>query len=418
MDLTDRERAVLETIDADEPDLIALLQELIRAEPVNPPGKEERAAAIIRPILDELGFETEEYTEVEGRPNLVARLGSGDGDARSLFMTAHLDVVPVREPDAWPTDPFGGEIVDGRLYGRGACDHKSPIVAMLYAVKAMQEHDVELAGELTFVFDSNEERGGEHGMKYVVEQADIDGDMGIYAVTSSLSEESAAYFDTLGVDNVMRANFGNQVFRVTVEGELVHPMTPAETQSAGNRLSRLLPSIQAYCDGVRDYHDPLVGEPNAEITTIDSEGRPGRASEEIQVHVRRYYAPSEEPDEVHEAFETFVREAAREQGLGEHVSVELITDMPNIVVEADHPLVQSTTRAARLVRGREPTVSGVPAQTGITWLVKELGLPMVLFGFGHVNLHHAEPEWIEPGDVVDTTKAYALTYMDLLGAEA
>lgn len=405
---------LLDAVSAKRPEYVSLLQELIQCKPVNPPGDEYRAAEIIRPRLDDLGFDVEEYTEVEGRPNLVARL-EGTGDGPTLLMNAHMDVVPAESPGEWPCDPFSGEVIDGKVYGRGAVDHKSPIVGMLGAVEALQETGTELVGDLVFVFDSNEERGGEHGMKYVVEHADIEADMGIYAVTSSLSEESAEYFETQGRDNVHRANFGNQVFSVTVEGKLIHPMTPEETESAGERLGRLFPALLEYCEAVTETDDPLTGPPNAEITTIESEGRPGRASPEMTLHVRRYYAPSEESDDVFREFESHVREAAEREGIADAVTVERRSDMPHVTVPPEHPLVESATHAARQVRDREPTVAGVPAQTGITWLVRELGLPMILFGFGQVNLHHAEPEWIAVEDVVDMVGAYALVYADLLG---
>lgn len=415
-DLTQLEERVLAHIEERETDHIEFLRELIRAKPINPPGNEERAAKLLRPKLDSLGFDVEEYTEVDGRPNLVARLEGGDGP--TLLMTAHMDVVPARDPDQWPCDPYAGEIVDGTLYGRGACDHKSPIVAMLGAIEALQAHDVTLGGDLIFIFDSNEEKGGEHGMEYVVENADIDADMGIYAVTTSLTNEAVEYFPTLGKDNIQRANFGNQIFEVTVEGHLEHPLAPAETEGAGERLSHLLPHIQAYCDEVGDRQAPLVGDLDAQITTIESEGRRGRASRELRVYLRRYYAPDEDEDEVFREFEEHVEQAAAEHGLSDAVHVERTKNMPNTVVPEDHPLVQSASRASQLVRDRDPTVTGIPAQTGITWLVKQLGMPMILFGYGNVNLHHAEPEWIDPADVIDTTKAYALTYMNLLGADS
>lgn len=412
--LSETDREVVNYVEEHAQDNIEFLQELIRAKPVNPPGDEHRAAKLVQPRLEELGFEVEEYTEIEGRPNLVARL-PGDGDGPTVLSSAHLDVVPVENPDAWPTDPFAAEITDGRIYGRGACDHKSPMAAMLGAVEALQEKDLTLAGDLVFVFDSNEERGGEHGMEYVVENADLDPDMGIYACTTSLSEEAAKYFPGMGKDNIFRANYGNQVYEVTVEGTIIHPQEPAETVGAGARLSRILPGLQDYCEEVRSREDPLVWRPNARITTFESDGWAGRPAAEVTAHVHRYYTPSEDPDEVYTEFEERVRSISAEEGINEFVSVNLVNDLPPVEVPEDHPLVTTTSRAASIVRDRDPTVTGVPAQTGITWLVNEFEIPMVLFGFGNVNLHHSEPEWIAPEDVVDTTKAYALTYMDLLG---
>lgn len=414
-DLSERERRVVEYAEETSGDGIAVLRELIQTKPVNPPGKEGRAAALIEPRLSALGFEVETYEPVEDRPNYVGRRPGGDGP--TLLLNAHMDVVPAREPETWPCDPFEAEFVDGKLYGRGACDHLSPIVAMLSAVEALDVNDVTLGGDLLFVFDADAERGGEVGMKHVVENADLDADVGIYAMTTGLTDEAAASFPTMGTDNVMRANVGNQVYEVTVEGRVEHPLAPAETEGAGERLSMLLPELRAYCDGVCSRSAPLVGDLDAQLTTFESEGRPGRASPEARAYVRRDYAPSEDADEVFAEFEAFVADAVDELGLGDAVSVERVEDVPAVEVPEDHPLVASTRRASRLVRDRDPTVTGVPAQTGIARLAEQFDVPVVGFGYGNANLHHAEPEWIDPDDVIDMAKAYALTFMDLLGVE-
>lgn len=409
------ERQVLSSLDGDSDAIVHFLQELIQAKPVNPPGDEWRAAELIKPYLSDLGFEIEVLADVDGRPNLVARLAGGDGP--TLLSTAHLDVVPIQDEEAWPVDPFAAEIVDGKLYGRGACDHKSPIVAMLYAVKAIQEQNLELGGDLLFIFDVNEERGGEHGMEYVVKNTDIEADMGIYACTTGLTDEAAAYFDKQSAYNIYRSNFGNQVYTVTVDGLIKHPMAPAETESAGERVSKLLPEIQAYCDDICTRESGLVDSLEANITTIDCDGWEARAAPKMEVHVHRYYTVEEDPGDVFAEFQDRVQAAAAAEGISDAVTTSLTSDMPPIEVPADHELIEAARKSMETVKGVEPTVTGIPAQTGITWMVQQFDIPMILFGFGNVDLHHAEPEWIEPDDVVDTAKSYALTYLDVLGHE-
>jgi len=99
-ELDDAEREVLDAVEAARETNLELLRDLVRSAPVNPPGdggNEEQAAEVLRPVLDDLGFEVTEYTSIEGRPNLVVRL-EGDGDGPTLLMNAHLDVVPVEDP--------------------------------------------------------------------------------------------------------------------------------------------------------------------------------------------------------------------------------------------------------------------------------------------------------------------------------
>lgn len=410
-DLDDTERAVLDAAkEARETDL-ELLRELVRAAPVNPPGeggKEERAADVLRPVLDDLGLDVTEYTAVEGRPNLVARL-EGDGDGPTLLMNAHLDVVPVEDPDAWPNDPFEPEVIDGKLYGRGTADHKAPMVGMLGAVRAIQEADVSLEGDLVFVFDSNEERGGEHGMNHVVEVADLDPDLAIYAVTSGLTPEATEFFEVQGRDNVYRANVGRQQFRVTVSGDVQHTLAAGETDGATSRLLALLPHLESYVDDVGERTAPLVGRLDADVVGLDGDLR------EASADVRRFVAPSEDPEAVADSFESRVREAAEAEGLADAVDIERVARTDPVEVPADHPLVRASVRAAEVTRKREPTVAAVRAPTGMARIGPALDVPMILFGFGNVDLHHADPEWIAVEDVHDTVRAYALVCLDLLG---
>lgn len=409
-DLDDTERAVIDAAeDARETDL-ELLCELVRAAPVNPPGEggeEGRAADVLRPVLDDLGLDVTEYTAVKGRPNLVARL-EGEGDGPTLLMNAHLDVVPVENPDVWPNEPFEPEVIDDKLYGRGTADHKAPMVGMLGAVRAIQAADVTLEGDLVFVFDSNEERGGEYGMNHIVEVADLNPDLAIYAVTSGLTPEAAEFFDVQRRDNVYRANVGHQQFRVTVTGDIQHTLAAGETDGATSRLLALLPHFESYVDDVTERTTPLVGHLHADVVGLDGGLR------EASVDVRRFVAPSEDPEAVTGSFKSRVREAAEAEGLADAVVVERVARTDSVEVPADHPLVRASVRVAEVTREREPTVAAVRAPTGMARIGPALDVPMVLFGFGNIDLHHAEPEWIAVEDIHDTVKAYALVCLDLL----
>lgn len=411
-DLSDEDRAVLDAADAARDWHRTLLRELVEAAPINPPGEggdEERAAAVVRPVLEELGFDVTEYTPIEGRPNIVARL-RGDGDGPTLLMNAHLDVVPVEEPEAWLSDPFEMTEIDGKLYGRGTADHKAPMVGMIGAVRAIQDAGRQLSGDLVFILDSNEERGGEHGMRHVLSVADLDPDMGVYAMTSGLTPTAADVFERQGRDNVHRANLGMQRFRVTVHGEVHHTLSARESTLATEGLSGLLPHLTRYANEVADRMAPLPGRFGADVVAFEGGRRTATAE------VREFVAPNEDPNEIAAAFESFVLDAAEEEGLGDAVRVELVEQIDALETPEDHPLVRASVRAASAVRDRDPVIAGARGPTGMARIGPELNIPMVLFGFGNADLHHAEPEWIAADDVHDTVKAYALLYLDLLGS--
>ena len=146
-----------------------LLQELIRFDTVNPPGNEQAAQEFLRALLEGAGFEVELLSAVEGRPNLVARLGAAS-DGPVLCLLGHIDTV-LADPADWQVDPWAGELRDGCVWGRGAVDMKSQVAAEVAAVVALaQEGWRPAGGELKLVVTADEETGAEHGAKWLCER--------------------------------------------------------------------------------------------------------------------------------------------------------------------------------------------------------------------------------------------------------
>jgi len=146
-----------------------LLQELIRFDTVNPPGNEQAAQEFLRALLEGAGFEVELLSAVEGRPNLVARLGAAS-DGPVLCLLGHIDTV-LADPADWQVDPWAGELRDGCVWGRGAVDMKSQVAAEVAAVVALaQEGWRPAGGELKLVVTADEEAGAEHGAKWLCER--------------------------------------------------------------------------------------------------------------------------------------------------------------------------------------------------------------------------------------------------------
>src|SRR5215218_6222847 len=135
-----------------------LLQQLIRFNTVNPPGNEEEAQRFLAGLLGDAGFETELLADVEGRPNLVARLAAGS-DGPGLVLLGHVDTV-LADPADWSTDPWSGEVKDEAVWGRGALDMKSQVAAEIAAAVALAEEGWRPeAGELKIIVTADEEAG-------------------------------------------------------------------------------------------------------------------------------------------------------------------------------------------------------------------------------------------------------------------
>jgi acetylornithine deacetylase/succinyl-diaminopimelate desuccinylase-like protein len=144
-----------------------LLQRLIRVDTVNPPGNEGPLQEELKGLLEEAGYECELLAAEPGRPNLVARLRGEDGP--TLTFLGHVDTVRA-DREEWSRDPWGGELADGWVWGRGALDMKGQVAAELAACLELGRSGWRPAGELLLVLTADEEAGGELGAHWLCEQ--------------------------------------------------------------------------------------------------------------------------------------------------------------------------------------------------------------------------------------------------------
>jgi acetylornithine deacetylase/succinyl-diaminopimelate desuccinylase-like protein len=147
---------------------VELLQRLIQFDTTNPPGNEAECAAYIRGLLQAAGIETTVIETGPNRANVVARL-RGAGRAPALLLYGHMDVVTT-EHQPWTKPPFGGEVADGFVWGRGALDMKGPLTMLLAAFLKAKAENVPLAGDVVFAAVADEEHSGNFGTKYLVER--------------------------------------------------------------------------------------------------------------------------------------------------------------------------------------------------------------------------------------------------------
>jgi acetylornithine deacetylase/succinyl-diaminopimelate desuccinylase-like protein len=152
---------------ANDGEAVGLLQELIRVDTTNPPGNETAAARLLCDYLEAAGVECELHARVPERANLVARI-RGTGDGPSLALLSHTDVV-LADAAEWERDPFGGELVDDHIWGRGALDMKGEVVASAVALATLAREGWRGNGDLIFVAAADEEVGDGFGLQWLVE---------------------------------------------------------------------------------------------------------------------------------------------------------------------------------------------------------------------------------------------------------
>jgi succinyl-diaminopimelate desuccinylase len=161
------EDELLSRLDAQRDRSIALLRDLLRVPSPNPPGDTRAAAGLLQRVLHEVGLQPQVFSPHPEMPNIVAGFMCGHA-GRHLVLNGHIDVFPVAEHE-WAKDPWGGEIVNGRIYGRGACDMKCGLASITLAFLHLYAVRDRLKGRLTYTAVSDEETFGPWGARWLFE---------------------------------------------------------------------------------------------------------------------------------------------------------------------------------------------------------------------------------------------------------
>jgi acetylornithine deacetylase/succinyl-diaminopimelate desuccinylase-like protein len=185
-------------------DVVELLGDLLRFDTTNPPGNEVSCIAHVQRLVEDAGVETRIVAKDDSRPNLIARV-RGAGEAPPLLLYGHVDVVTTAGQQ-WTHPPFGGEIVDGWLWGRGALDMKGGVAMLVDAFLRAARGELRPRGDVILAVLSDEENGGDFGARF-------------------LAEEHAELFD--GVRHAL-GEFGGA--RIQLGGRGFYPIQVAEKQ--------------------------------------------------------------------------------------------------------------------------------------------------------------------------------------------
>lgn len=426
-------QAVVSYVDAHRGELIALLQEMVRTKSINPafdpssPG-EGAMAALVKSRYDRLNIPVETVEVAPGRPNLIATI-KGEGGGPRLLINCHTDTHPggvgewvdpytgkvVRE---WTHDPFGAEIVDGVMYGRGSVDHKMPIASTLMALEALQACGIRLKGDLVCIHDVDEETGGKYGMKHLAEHYPFDFDMALYACTSDMTPMAQSFFTAMRGDNIIRSFSGWHTYRIRFQGVNYHNLTPVRGFGGVEAALLFIKRLEPLMEQANAYVCPIEGsgQPAMKISGIDCAPRKAFHHQALWADVslnRRIPASLDAAGALAE-LQAFV--AAHNAEYPENQAELFLERETKVsVTPADHPLVTGLAKAVKQVTGRDANVAGCPSSVGISNLLGRHPIPTVLFGYGLLNLHHAVDEHIVVEDIVNTAKVYAVALLEWLG---
>src|SRR5437764_3674522 len=238
-----------------------LLQELIRIDTTNPPGNETRAAELLRDYLEDSGVSCELYARIPERANLVARI-PGRADGPKLLLLSHTDVV-LADAAEWSANPFGGEVRNGEVWGRGALDMKGQVAASAVAIASLAREGFETAGALVFAATADEEVGAGFGAQWLCEAHPdaVRCDFCINEGSGDRVELGGKPFYLCSVSEKMSAPF-----RLRVLGRSGHASMPS---IADNALVKAAPLITAL--GTYKPERRLIPEVEALLETVTGE---------------------------------------------------------------------------------------------------------------------------------------------------
>jgi acetylornithine deacetylase len=326
-------------------------------------------------------------------PIVVGRAGHAGG--RRLILSGHLDVVPPGDASTWTVDPWGGDIVDGRLYGRGSCDMKGGVAAILAAVRSLAVTGElrRLEGELVVVLVPSEEDGGQ-GTLGAIRAGNV-GDLAIITEPSRL--------------DIVVAHAGAITFRLTVPGKAAHASQRREGVSALDKLFVLIRALEA--DESRRNGaetDPLMmalGLPYPTIIGIVEGGEWASTVLDRVVAYGRYGVRlGQTPAEAEADLRLAIDDACKaDPFLRHHPATVEITGgrFGSARVASDHPLATGLAAVVERVSGRRPELLGEPYGADMQMFVNHGASPCVIFGPGDVRVAHSADEHV-PIDEVET----------------
>jgi acetylornithine deacetylase len=403
-------------IEVDRERLIDDLQTLVRIASVT--GSEEVIADHAAGLLQDLGLTVEiirpdlhthradpawpgEEMARLSLPVVVGRVGRPGAGGPRLILSGHLDVVPPGDPATWTTDPWAGDVRYGSLYGRGACDMKGGVAAILAAVRALGAAG-ELhrsSGELLVVLVPSEEDGGQGTLAAI--RAGATGDMAIITEPSRL--------------DIVVAHAGAITFRLTVPGRAAHASQRREGVSALDKLFVLTKALEV--DEARRNAaetDPLMtalGLPYPTIIGIVEGGEWASTVLDRVVAYGRYgvrlgQSPGDAEAELREAIATA---CAADPFLRDHPATVEITGgrFGSGRVASSHALPIGLAAAVEATTGRRPELLGEPYGADMQMFINHGGTPCVIFGPGDVRVAHSADEHVSIDEVETCARVLA-----------
>jgi succinyl-diaminopimelate desuccinylase len=412
MSNNDRYQQLDTWIDAHFDEEVRFLQELIRVPTDTPPGNNAPHAERTAELLKAFGFDAEKHavpqTEVEAQgmesiTNLIVRRPyAAKGNGLTIALNAHGDVVPPGE--GWTTDPYGGEIRDGSIYGRASAVSKSDFASFTFAVRALESLNARLNGTVELHFTYDEEFGGELGPGWLLKHGLTKPDL---LIAAGFSHE------------VVTAHNGCLQMEVTVHGKMAHAAVPHTGVDALQAAVGILNALYAQNTRYLQITSSVEGitHPYLNVGRIEGGTNTNVVPGKVSFKLDRRMIPEENPAEVEASIRAVIADAAA-QYAGVSVDINrLLLARSMRPLPGNQPLVDAIQKHGLLIFGEPIAAMGTPLYTDVR-LYAEAGIPGVIYGAGPRTVleSHAKraDERLALSDLRGATQVIARALLDLL----
>jgi acetylornithine deacetylase len=388
---------------------IELLRQAIGQESVT--GNESNFASFLMSVMAELDLHPGSGDFLPGRPNTWgSRPGRGGGP--NLMFVGHTDTVHVRGwSEKWKDhtleDPFSAPVIDGEIWGRGACDLKAGICAALGALRLLDTVGVQLDGDVTFAFIGDEE-SGEPGTGVSAGAKDLLKRIKDGQITKP---DFAVYVEPTKLD-VYTAQIGFFIADISITGKSAYFGTPRDGVDALRATHKVLSAIWRHGESLtRGPEHEFVGTSDILVTEIKGGGFiavPG----ECGLSLIRKLRPGEDLDDAVSQFEAVMKAVKLEDGISVDIAYPAGRDHAfggsPVEIDPNHPAARSLAKCIRETCGDRGTIGGAPYWSENPFIINEIGCPAVYCAPGDISVAHTFEERINVEEYLAAIHAFAL----------
>ncbi|MBY8988212.1 MAG: M20/M25/M40 family metallo-hydrolase [Candidatus Lokiarchaeota archaeon] len=405
--MEDKEKIVLQKIDEMKDELVTFLQQIIQIPSEIPPGKYRPISKFVATKMEEIGIANKTK-----RNNVIGEIGKEGG--RTLIFNAHMDTVEVF--DGWTKDPHSGEIIGNKIYGRGACDDKSCVAAEIIAAKALLDSGIELNGKLIITAVVNEEIGGIGGAEYITNDEIVKGD-------ACLVGDGPRNYPIGYIGGTLQVSF-------TIKGVRRHNMAypdlnpPNHNKYSGiNAIHKMVPIVNFLMDLQIDLEKTETQYPIAPgmpskvgsvtITKIDGGVSHTSVPDNCNLHCLINIIPEMDLEVIKAKILTFANNYKNENP-GLDLTVQAPVFVEPLIANINTEFASSVKKAFKTLYNEERDFKMFIASTDAHHF-KRMGIDTLVIGpmIGDNN-YHAQDEFVNIEDLINTTKIFALTALDYL----